>query len=97
MFDRILKKIQERIGARQYVMTLHAEEEMDDDGLAITDIENIILIGKIIERQKDSVTSESKYLIKVRTWAGDEVIVVTKLGPTGKLIIITVYRTGEHR
>ena len=67
MFDRILKKIQERIGARQYVMTLHAEEEMDDDGLAITDIENIILIGKIIERQKDSVTSESKYLIKGRT------------------------------
>ena len=97
MFDRILKKIQERISARQYVMTLHAEEEMDDDGLAITDVENIILTGKIIEWQKDSVTSESKYLIKRQTWAGDEVIVVTKLGPTGKLIIITVYKMRENR
>lgn len=97
MFDRILKKIQERVSVRQYVMTLHAEEEMDDDRLAITDVENVILTGKIIERQKDSVTSESKYLVKGQTWAGDEVIAVTKLGPTGKLIIITVYSTEEHR
>ena len=49
MYDRILKQIQEKVRTRQYVMTLHAEEEMDDDGL-------------------------------------------TKLSPTDKLVIITVYQ-----
>lgn len=34
-------------------MTLHAEEEMSDDGLTIYDIEHCILTGKIIERQKN--------------------------------------------
>ena len=31
MYGRILKQIQAKIRNRQYVMTLHAEEEMDDD------------------------------------------------------------------
>jgi hypothetical protein len=30
--------MQEKIRTRQYVMTLHAEEEMDDDELSIFDI-----------------------------------------------------------
>ncbi len=33
MHDSALKKMQEAIRNRQYVMTLHAEEEMDDDAL----------------------------------------------------------------
>lgn len=37
--------MQEKIRARQYVMTLHAEEEMNDDGLSIFDIERGILTG----------------------------------------------------
>lgn len=35
MFERILKQMREKIRTRQYVMTLHAEEEMDNEGLAI--------------------------------------------------------------
>ncbi len=35
MYGRILKQIQAKIRNRQYVMTLHAEEEMDDDELSI--------------------------------------------------------------
>ena len=35
MFDRILKRMREKIRTRRYVMTLHAEEEMDDDGLLL--------------------------------------------------------------
>ncbi len=52
MFERILKQMQEKIRTRQYIMTLHAEEEMDDDELTIFDVERAILTGKIIERQK---------------------------------------------
>ncbi len=92
MFDRILKRMREKVRTRQYVMTLHAEEEMDEDGLTIFDVESGILTGEIMERQKERVTAEWKYLVKGKTLTGDDVIVVAKLSPTGKLVIITVYR-----
>ena len=92
MYDRILKRMREKIRTRQYVMTLHAEEEMDDDHLSIFDVECGILTGKIIERQRDRLTAtEWKYLIKGETLAGDPVVVVAKLSITGKMVIITVY------
>lgn len=50
MYDRILRRIQEKVRTRQYVMTLHAEEEMDDDGLSIFDVESALMTGEIIER-----------------------------------------------
>jgi len=56
MHERILKRMQENIRNRQYIMTLHAEEEMNDDNLSIFDLEHIVLTGKIIERQKDQIT-----------------------------------------
>ncbi len=91
MYDRILKRIQDKIRTRQYVMTLHAEEEMDDDELSIFDIERCILTGEITERQKDRVSEEWKYVIEGQSVSGDKVGTVTKLSLTGKLIIITVY------
>jgi len=91
MYDRILKRMREKIRARQYVMTLHAEEEMDDDNLSIFDVERGVLTGRIIERQEDRSTAEWKYLVKGETVASDPVVVVAKLSITGKLVIITVY------
>jgi hypothetical protein len=83
--------MQEKIRTRQYVMTLHAEEEMNDDNLTIFDVERGLLTGQIIERQKDHQTNEWKYLVQGQTIANDEVVVVGKLSLTGKLVIITVY------
>ena len=92
MYKRILRQMQEKIRTRQYVMTLHAEEEMNDDGLTIFDVERAILTGEIIERQADQHTGEWKYLV-----AGEAVdnrlmiIVVAKISVISKLVIITVY------
>jgi len=72
-------------------MTLHAEEEMDDDGLTIFDIEHGILTGEILERQKDEKTVEWKYRIRGETFEKNNVEIVAKIGFSGKLIIITVY------
>ncbi|HQV93159.1 MAG TPA: DUF4258 domain-containing protein [Anaerolineales bacterium] len=55
-------------------------------------VESAILSGKIIERQKDQSSGEWKYLVKCESLAGESVATVTKIGPTDKLIIITVYR-----
>ena len=92
MFQRALKRIREKVRLGQYVMTLHAEEEMSDDGLSILDVESCLLTGKIITRQKDDQIGEWKYLVKGQTIAGDEIMAVTRISPTGKLVIITVYR-----
>lgn len=84
--------MRDRIRARQYVMTLHAEEEMDDDGLTIYDVESAILTGEIVEQQRDRKSKERKYLVRGQTVDGERTaIVVGKFGPTGKLIILTVY------
>lgn len=50
MPSRILEKIRARVRARQYVMTLHAEEEMEQDGFSIFDVEHALLTGTIISR-----------------------------------------------
>ena len=45
-----------------------------------------------MERQKDSASGEWKYLVKGESLNGDPVITVTKISPTGKLVVVTVFR-----
>jgi len=90
--DRVLRQMRAQIRTRQYVMTVHAEEEMDSDNLSILDVEHGILTGEIIERQQDVDTAEFKYLISGRTLGGKGIVVVGKLSATHKLVVITVYR-----
>jgi hypothetical protein len=92
MYNRILHKMREKVRLRQYIMTLHAEGEMEDDGLSIFDVESCILTGEVIERQKEIKTGEWKYVIKGRTLLGDSIMTVSKIGATDKLVFITVYR-----
>jgi arginyl-tRNA--protein-N-Asp/Glu arginylyltransferase len=91
MYDRILKQMRGKIRTRQYVMTIHAEEEMTDDSLSIFDVERVVLTGSIVERQRDQETAEWKYLVEGETVAGNLSVVVAKISITGKLVIITVY------
>ena len=92
MASRTLDQLREKVRTRQYVMTLHAEDEMDNDGLTIFDIESVILTGEIIEQQRDRKSRERKYLVRGQTVAGDETaVIVSKFGPTNKLVILTVY------
>lgn len=72
-------------------MTLHAEEEMSNDGLTIFDIEHVILSGSILERQEDLSSGEWKYLVSGSSLDKQLVIVVSKLSITDKLVIITVF------
>ena len=91
MFENILKHMKEKVRKQEYIMTIHAEEEMDEDALTIYDVERGILTGRILERQKDKVTAEWKYHIRGNTIHGGEVDVVAKLSPMGKMVVITAY------
>ena len=73
-------------------MTLHAEEEMDEDGLSISDVESAMLTGTIVERQKDRRSAERKYCLVGRSADDTRTVgVVVKFGLSGLLVIVTVY------
>ena len=88
----MLTRLRENIRRREYVMTVHAEEEMDDDRLSVFDVESAILTGQIVERQRDHRTREWKYVLTGTATDGARVSVVAKLSPAGRLVILTTYR-----
>jgi hypothetical protein len=92
VFNRVLEQMRERIHQRQFVMTVHAADEMEDDNLTVLDVEAGVLTGRIVERQKDRDTGEWRYLVRGESLAESKIVVAAKLSVTGKLVIITVYR-----
>ncbi len=91
MFNRILQEIQEKVQNQEYVLTLHAEDEMLQDSLTSFDVENVLLTGKIVKRQRDVQRGEWKYVVEGRTLGSEIAVVVTKLPLGRKLVVITVY------
>ncbi|MES1210971.1 MAG: DUF4258 domain-containing protein [Acidobacteriota bacterium] len=92
MARSILVRIREQIRKRQYFATIHAEEEMDNDGLTIFDVESVLLTGTVIEQQRDRRSRERKYLIRGEVVDGTRLaVVVCKFGPADKLVVLTVY------
>ena len=90
-FDRILRRMRALIRASEYVLTVHAADEIEADRLSVFDVEHCVLTGRIVKRQRGRVTGEWKYLVEGRTLRGTRATVVAKIGPTGKLVLITVY------
>ena len=91
MFGQVLWEIRSKVRSGDYVVTIHADEEMDDDQLAIGDVKGCILSGEVVERQRDRVTGESKYRVRGLSLDGLMMETIVKLGATGKVVIITVY------
>lgn len=91
MYENVLRQIKEKVRLKEYVLTLHAEDEIIDDGLTHFDVENAVLTGKIVARQKDRYTNEWKYVIEGKTLGSEIAIVVSKFSFSRKLVIITVY------
>ena len=82
------------IRSSHYLVSVHATDELEDDGLSVLDLENILLTGQIIERQRDRATHETKVVIRGEALHGASCCAVAKLGATGRAIIITVYVEG---
>ena len=87
----MLDRLRQKVRSGNYVMTIHAEEEMNFDEFTIFDVENAILKGSIIERQKEADSGEFKYILEGPSLTNRIVGIVTKLSQTNKLVIITVY------
>jgi hypothetical protein len=92
MFERTLGRFRSLIRSGEYLLSIHALEEMAEDDVLTEDVENVILTGGIVERQIDRATRARKYVFLGRDLAGDPIGVVAKIGAVGKVVILTVYR-----
>lgn len=91
MATATITHLRDLVRAKNYVVSHHAADELEDDNLTILDLESIVLTGEIVERQNDQQTDETKHLVNGGTIAGHEAETVVKIGFTGTLIFITVY------
>jgi hypothetical protein len=91
MYERILRRIQAHIRQGEYLLTNHVRDEMDEDGFSLYDLEQGILSGTLVERQRDRVTREAKYRIQGMAPDDREMEVIVKFSVTRRLVIITVY------
>ncbi len=87
-----ISRIHDCIRSLNYVVSLHAAEELDDDELTILDLETILLTGQITERQRDRKTREVKLVVRGHTIEGRAAETIVKFNQLGTLFIITVYR-----
>jgi Domain of unknown function (DUF4258) len=93
MTKATIGQLRQLIRTLDYVVSTHAAEELEDDELNILDLENIVLTGQIVERQRDPKTRETKYVVSGTTLDGRLGHSVVKIGLSGKLVVITVYVT----
>jgi hypothetical protein len=84
-------RVRDLVRSVNYVVSLHAAEELEDDNLTILDLENILLTGRIVERQKDRGTRETKTVIRGRILDDREGEAVVKVNLSGVLYVVTVY------
>jgi hypothetical protein len=83
--------LRQLIRTLSYAVSTHAADELEDDNLSILDLENVVLTGQIVERQRDRTTRETKYVIQGRALDGTAAEVVAKVNSAGKLFVITIY------
>ncbi|MCP5290582.1 MAG: DUF4258 domain-containing protein [Burkholderiaceae bacterium] len=86
-----IAQLRHLIRTLSYVVSTHAADVLDDDNLSILDLENVVLTGSIVERQRDRATRETKYVIRGASLEGISGEVVAKIGRSGQLVIITIY------
>ena len=98
MARRNIDDIRDNIRVGKYDMTVHAIEEMAEDGLDILDFEQSILYGQISRIEKDDPRG-TRYVIE-----GPAIEEQTSVGSVGRFIddrylIITIYAIAdsEHK
>ena len=92
MAQATIDRLRALVRSLNYAVSIHATEELEDDNLTSLDLENIILTGASVERQRDRRTHEVKYIVQGHTFSGILAEAVVKIAPDGNLFVITVYR-----
>jgi len=90
-----IQKIRQKILDRAYYLSAHAEDELLDDGLERSDVENAILKGRVQKKLSEDVRGV-RYRIEGPAKDGRRIHVVCRFKEDANLIIITVYTLTEE-
>lgn len=92
---RVIDRIRDKIRDGLYVLSFHAIDEMAAEGLTEEEVEESVLAGRIVRRQKDRL-GRRKYTIEGGTNAGRRVRTVCRFSDSGEqVVVITVYELEE--
>ena len=90
-----LRRIRRAIREERYEFTVHALEEMDEDGLDEADVQQAILRGSLSAELTDDPRG-TRFVVRGTTQDEDcELKVVCRFLPSGTLRIITAYELEE--
>jgi hypothetical protein len=91
-----LRQIRRAIREDRYEFTLHALEEMDEDGLVEEDVRYAILHGSL-ELELTDDPRGTRFVVRGQVQDEEaEIEVVCRFLPSGRLRIITVYAVEEE-
>ena len=89
-----IDQVRQKIRSRDYYLSSHAEDEMVDDYLERTDVENAILQGRI-EKVMTHDSRGIRYRVEGATIDGRLIYVICRFRENETLIIITIYALTE--
>jgi hypothetical protein len=93
MYPRILEQIRELVKRGDYVLSVHAENELAKDGFTERDLEAAILNGRVVKRERDRI-GRLKYIIEGTARNGRGLTATAQRFQTRSLVlIITAYET----
>ena len=93
MHPRILQQIRALVRQEEYALSVHAENELADDGFTDEDLESAILNGVIVQRERDNI-GRPKYVIEGTALDGRGLTAVAQPFQTRQLVLIlTAYET----
>lgn len=90
----IISLIRRLYREEEYILSEHAEEEMQADGLERVDIENVIMNGWV-DRKLDDDPRGTRYCVVGPALDERMIEMVCRFTDSEKLVIITVYDVDE--
>ena len=90
-----IQRIRQKILDKDYYLSDHAEDEMLDDSLERSDIENAILKGRIEKKLTEDIRG-TRYRIEGTAKDGRVIHVVCRFKEDSNLIVITAYALREE-
>ena len=86
-----IERIREKIRLRHYDMTVHAVEEMAEDGLDIVDVVHAVLTGRVARIDRNDPRGNKQVIEGMAADGVTRVGVVGRIKESGRYLIITIY------
>jgi hypothetical protein len=88
---RTIDRIRAKVRRGEYALTIHAIEEMGDEGFEEPDLEHAVLTGRIVRRERDHL-GRNKYTVEGTALDRRVLRAVCRFSDTGEsVVVITIF------